>query len=372
MTVSVPLYEGQDFWVPTFEVRRRGQTRSLPQEIVRDITEVTYQDNVEQIDTFELTLNNWDAQRRTFKYSDGDDFLPGVELELWVGYFGRDPLRRMITGPITSMRPSFPASGQPTIAISGQNLLHTLQREKKAAVYERKTDSQIAREIGRRLDITVRTAPDAVAREEQYDYVAQKPDKPSILFLLERARRVGYDLYVGEEDDERYLYFGPSVSLRALPYRLTYGRSLIDFTPDLDTTDQVDEVKVEGWDNKNKQPIRASTRRDQLRTKGVGDRGGQDKIARSFRNVREVISTCPVESEQEAKTLATEVAERNAKDMLRGSGSTVGLPDLRAGTAVVIDGLGTRFSGRYFVTSTTHTISDGGYTTRFDCRREEL
>ena len=37
-----------------------------------------------------------------------------------------------------------------------------------------------------------------------------------------------------------------------------------------------------------------------------------------------------------------------------------------------IDGVGTRFSGRYFVTSTTHTIGDSGYTTQFECRREEL
>jgi phage protein D len=373
VTASVPLYQGQDFWVPAFEVRRRGQSRAMPPEIVRDITEVTYSDHIERIDTFQLTLNNWDARRRAFKYSDGDDFLPGVELELSMGYLGRDPLRRMISGSITSMRPSFPASGQPTIAISGQNLLRTLQGEKRAAVYQRMTDSQIAREIGRRLQVTVRTSPEAVAREERYDYVAQKPDRPTILFLLDRARKIGYDLYVDEDArGERFLYFGPSLSVRVLPYRLTYGRSLIDFTPDLDTGDQVDEVHVEGWDSRSKQPIRATVRRRELRVQGVGERGGQGDIDRSFTGVREVITNCPVESEQEARTLATEVGERNAKEMLKGSGSTVGLPDLRAGSAVVIDGLGTRFSGRWFVTSTTHTIGDGGYTTRFECRREEL
>ena len=52
--------------------------------------------------------------------------------------------------------------------------------------------------------------------------------------------------------------------------------------------------------------------------------------------------------------------------MVTATGSTVGLPDLRAGSVVEIDGLGDRFSGRYFVTGTTHTIGDGGYTTQFD------
>lgn len=80
----------------------------------------------------------------------------------------------------------------------------------------------------------------------------------------------------------------------------------------------------------------------------------------------------PVQTPQEAQIVATETLERNAKDMLTARGATVGLPDLRAGTVIHVDGVGMRYSGRYFVTSTTHTIGDGGYTTRFACRREEL
>ena len=37
-----------------------------------------------------------------------------------------------------------------------------------------------------------------------------------------------------------------------------------------------------------------------------------------------------------------------------------------------IGGLGSRFSGTYFVTDTTHTIGAGGYTTRFSARREDF
>jgi phage protein D len=84
------------------------------------------------------------------------------------------------------------------------------------------------------------------------------------------------------------------------------------------------------------------------------------------------VATKPIESDAEAKTLALRTLEENAKDMVKGSGSTVGLPDLRAGNVVTIDGLGKRFSGRYFITSSTHAMGDGGYTTQFECRREEL
>jgi phage protein D len=56
--------------------------------------------------------------------------------------------------------------------------------------------------------------------------------------------------------------------------------------------------------------------------------------------------------------------------MVKASATTVGLPDLRAGRRVQIAGVGSRFSGTYFVTDTSHTIGDGGYTTRFNARRE--
>ncbi len=80
----------------------------------------------------------------------------------------------------------------------------------------------------------------------------------------------------------------------------------------------------------------------------------------------------PINSRKEAKTLAKQTLENIAKDMVKGTGNVVGLPDLRAGSVIFLEGLGDRFDGRYFVTATTHTIGDSGYTTRFECRREEL
>jgi hypothetical protein len=34
--------------------------------------------------------------------------------------------------------------------------------------------------------------------------------------------------------------------------------------------------------------------------------------------------------------------------------------------------VGERYSGRYFVTGTTHSIGEGGYTTEFTCRGEAI
>jgi phage protein D len=368
---AVPIHEGQDFWVPAFEVRPKERASSLPQGVARDITQVTYKDNIDGIDSFDITINNWDAERRTLKYSDTDLFDPGKRLVITMGYRGRDPLRQMISGEITSLRPTFPAAGQPTLTVGGLNLLHTLQGDKVSETYECKTDSKIAEQIGKqRLGIDVELDQNAVGSEKPYGYLIQY-NEPDILFLMRRARRVGYELFVKEEPGKSSLYFGPSGRVTRVAYELVYGRSLIEFEPTLSTANQVAEVTVVGWDAKNKQQLSYTAKRAEIATQALGSRAEQEKVERSFATRKEVITDMPVASLEEAKTLAIETLENNAKELVTGSGSVVGLPDLRAGTVVEIDGLGARFRGRYFVTATTHTIGDSGYTTKFECRREQ-
>lgn len=375
-TAAIPIFQGQDFFVPMFEVKLRG--RALEKDVFRDITQVSYKDNIEEVDSFEITINNWDAETCKFKYLDTDLFDPGKELELWMGYFGKEKLRLMIKGQITSLRPSFPAAGQPTLAISGLNVIHKFRKEQESHAYEKLTDSQIAKEVQKRLGIKIRTDSTAAGKEQPYDYVLQN-NKYDIIFLIERARRVGYDLFVEEKgqdgkSEESNLYFGPSDNIRRITYQLEYGKSLIEFKPELTTARQVGEVTVKGWDAAKKKPITQTATRKDIKTKGVGAKGNQDAIEKAFSARKEIIADRPINSEDEAKKLAVATLENIAKDMVKGNGSTVGLPDLRAGGVVELKGMGDggRFNGRYFVVSTTHSISDGGYTTQFECRREEI
>lgn len=371
---AIPIYQGQDFYVPKFEVLVRG--KSLKKDVIRDITQVTYKDNIEEIDSFEITINNWDAEKRDFKYIDQDLFDPGKEVELWMGYFGKDATRLMIKGRITSLRPSFPAAGQPTLAISGLNVLDKFRKKQESHAYERLTDSQIAQQVAKRLDVPLRIDANASAREKPYPYVLQD-NKYDIIFLMERARRVGYDLFVeeigvnGRSEDSR-LYFGPTDNIRRVTYKLSFGKSLIEFRPELTTARQVGQVTVKGWDAAAKKAITQTATRNDIKTKGVGPNGRQDAIEKAFDQRQEIVADRPIQSEDEAKKLAVATLEKIAKDMVKGSGSIVGLPDLRAGGVVELNGMGDRFSGRYFVVSTTHAISDSGYTTNFDCRREEI
>lgn len=93
-------------------------------------------------------------------------------------------------------------------------------------------------------------------------------------------------------------------------------------------------------------------------------------ISQAFGNRKEVITNQPVRTSAEAKQKATDLLTRQLRNVVVASGVTVGLPDLRAGRKVQIEGLGDRYSGTYYITSTTHTIGEGGYRTQFEARRD--
>lgn len=370
---SIPIYRGQDFYVPIFKVKLRG--RELPDDVVYDVVQVSYKDNLEEVDSFEISINNWDAGNRSFKYIDEDTFDPGKEIELYMGYHGKNPLSLMIKGEITSLRPNFPATGQPTLAITGLNLLHRLRKKQESHTYPGLKDSQIAQQIATRLGLKLCTNTTAVANETPVTYLFQD-NEYDILFLWERARKIGYDLFVVEQANGQCqageLYFGPSNEVRRPTYQLSFNKSLIDFQPELATHRQVGKVRVQGWDAKKKEKINGTATREDLKTAGLSAEGRLEAVEQSFGDREEVISNLPVNSEDEAKKLAISALANIAKDLVTGRGTCIGLPDLRAGSVVMIDGMGKRFSGRYFVTATTHTINDGGYTTQFECRREEI
>jgi phage protein D len=84
------------------------------------------------------------------------------------------------------------------------------------------------------------------------------------------------------------------------------------------------------------------------------------------------ISDRVMRTNDEAKELARSTMRAALKGLLEATGSTIGLPDLRAGQVIKITGVDYRFDGRYFVTQTTHTVDSGGYKTTFKARREQM
>ena len=384
-----------DFYVPRFEIKIAGV--NLPLDVLRDVEQVTYKDNVKELDSFELTVNNWDAEAQDFKYvgSETADSLAKNPLHLlfnpcrhnvdvFMGY--GENLSLMVTGNFTTLEPNF-SSGAPTLNGRGLNVLHQLRRKPFSYAWEGEKTSKIAKSFEtlpdpsdrkkKRFPLPVEIDPNSIETEEKITYLAQN-NQYDIDFLLALARRIGYVVFIKEKElkknrvvKPRRLYFGPSDAKHPdspKTFELKWGISLMDFKPTLTTANQIKSVTVHGWNRSTKQPITGRASLDDPKSKLNRDlyKHLENCDAREERVVDE-----PVFTQDEADERARGILLERSKDLVKASGTCVGLPDLRAGQRVRIAGLGARFSGEYFITDTTHTISDGGYVTKFNGRREE-
>lgn len=386
--LAVKPYIGQDFYVPAFQLFIRDKKFAR----VQDVLSVNYTDSLTEIDSFDLTVNNWNpkeaGQQSDFKYSDGPAFDPWQDVELWMGYYcnGKFDKRRMLTGEITTSSVNFPAGGGSTLTVRGLNLLHRFRTQQISRPFVQKKDSDIAKElvdeIARdvrkkvaklelRMDEKERQA--VLSHEAENKYVAMHNTYP-IVFLLQRAREIGYDLSLeeGAQGGQRIVtvHFRPSHLVRRPTYELEWGKLLLSFQPTLQTAGQVNEVVVKGWDPSGKSKFEEKATRAELKGMGVVQPEMIGVQESSLAQRLEITADRPVQSKQEARDLATNMLRKLTQGLVEAKGKTIGLPDLRAGCKVNILGLGTRYSGTYLVTSTTHSLGDGGYTTDFSCRME--
>jgi phage protein D len=327
---------------------------------------------MEHMTSFALTINNWDDRNFRFKYSDEQDFDVGQRVHVMLGY--ADQLRSMVTGYITTLTPRFPESGQPTLGVSGLDAMVLLRDRKPTGSDQRKfvnmTDADIAKVIARRNGLRC----EATQGGEKHDLVIQK-NQDDAQFLMERASRIDYDCFIHTDPvgNASTLHFEVPTDARdgrrARVYRFVWGESLIAFNPVLTIARQVSKVTVRGWNPATKSVIEGSAGPDDLPgAKKNGDSGPQ-VVASKLGNKQDVVLDALVTSQQEARALALQLLRERAYDFITGSGDVIGLADLRPGDNIDLAGLGTRFTGTYYVKKVEHAFGANGYTTHFEVRR---
>lgn len=374
MTVAtIPMYRNNDMYVPTFKVQVRQQ--DVPAVVARDIVSVTYKDSLDTFDSVDLTLNNWDDSRSALPtqftyavdtaapYADLFSFDRQRRVDVSLGYEGVKVVT-MFSGSVESIEPHYPAGGAPSLTVRLINPLKALADKQRTKTYVDKSTADIAREIARDndLDIVIETHRDDDDQPQPYVFQDNQHD---IVFLMQRARRIGYDVWL---EGEKTLHVGPASagSGSNTVYKLGFHRSMIDFEPRLTMTDQVGSVKVTARDQQTKGTFVATATRAEVGLNADLEGFVTDEIRHKVKTV----SNQPLHANGQAKQLAREIMRNVMQQMLTATANAPGLPDIRAGRMVEITDVGGRFAGPYLVTSTTHTIDDSGYRTAFNARRE--
>jgi uncharacterized protein len=358
------------YYAPNYKVEVEG--RELDPQSRGDVLEVKVVMDLNNLSSFELTINNWDDRTLAFKYSDTRTFDVGNRVHVQLGY--ADRLRSMVRGQITGLTPKFPESGSPTIGVTGLDAMFRLRDRKPADGESRKyvnmRDAQIAQAIASRNKLKAKVTDEGPTHE----LVVQK-NQDDAQFLMERAKRIDFDCFIQtdpDSGDDTLVFMRPSDARdarRTNVYVFEWGKTLISFMPQLTLSRQVSKVTVRGWDSRSKQSITYTATGQDLPGAGGGGTSGPDAVEQAVQEKQDTVVDAPVTSQEEARELAVSLLRERAYQFITGSGRVIGLPDLRPGDNVDLLGLGKRFSGRYYVTKVEHTLGSGGYLSSFDVRR---
>jgi phage protein D len=341
--------------IPDFSVRVNGA--ELPRQARADVRAVTVEEDLDALSMFSLELYNWDDEKLQVSWSDSTLFAVGNQVEIWLGYV--DDLHKVMLAEITGLEPAFTTDQPPMLTVRGYDHRHRLARGRRTRTFAQMKDSaiaaQVAREAGLRAQVKDTRATLAfVVQSNQTDWE----------FLRQRAGLLGWEVYVRD----KILYLQPTGHAAPASVRLSLGEDVNEFTPRLSSLGQEGQVAVRSWDVKQKQAIVGSARVGQ--ESAMGRASGPAAANRAWGRASTGVVDQPVRTRAEADQLASGRFNQLALAYVQGTVACSGRPQLHAGMVVHIDGAGRTFSGPYYVTSVTHTLSqDQGYRTGLTVER---
>lgn len=386
-------------YAPEFRLEINDQ--EIPPPLRACVTGVRYQDGSGAADRVEVSLANPDL-RWLQSHIRGLGFQPfptGIKigpvraldaapeglfdidnkLSLAMGY-ASEPLESMFLGEITGVECSFPGGGMPSMTLVAHDYLHRMTEGSYARGFGPLPDFLIASILSAEnllvplIDPTIVVASTALAAINFiFSGTGRKQKGQSHLQLLQEiAATYDADFWV----DGNILYLSRFMKEYSPRLTLTWGESMLDFSPRVSTVGKIAGVSMKFtlreipldflvtafWDF-DRETLGVSV------LPGVAAASAKAIVGPSFTIVDQPIGS-PADIANSALVIARELRNK-LNNRLTGSGSAVGDPRIRAGAVICLEGLGPDFSGNYRVRSATHSIdSGGGYTTNFEVAKE--
>ena len=336
---------------------------TLESELEAYLEEVVVDDHVQLPQMFTLTM--LDPARDIL---DRTGLRVGATVQVSAIAQADHPQTALVKGDVVSIDCNYSPGGAEVI-VRGYAPSHRLHRGRKTRTFLNVTDSEIVKRVAQEASIELGNLEQT---SEVYEHVAQ-PSISDWEFIKGRAARIGYDVWL----EEGKLCFGvPHLASEAPsaddgstegtptdPRQLALGKNLREFRGRLSAAEQVGEIEVRAWDSARKEPITASAPAGTVSAEL--ELSDPDTMASFFGDAPFVAVRRPLRTADLADAFAKAIAERIGSAFAEAEGVAGGHPELRAGTAVSVSGVGEDFSGKYVLSHVRHVIDREGYQTHF-------
>jgi phage protein D len=343
---------------------------NAPEELMKDVLEIIVDESLHMPSMFILKIHNvyLAASEQSKEWKNEKYFNIGDSLSIgFVSSTTEDPEfqkseedQKLIDGEITGIEVKFSNTSEAHIVVTGYDVSHRLHRGRFNRSFLNSTDSDIVKRIATEMRVKIGQVDRSGTPHE---YVFQE-NQTNMEFLRERAARIGFELFV--QNDK--LYFRKPKSERSL--MLEWLTDINSFNVRVTSAEQVSAVEVNSWDYSQKKLITETAKKEQLITDTGNGQGGS--ISQAFKlkqPPKMIVVDQPVNNNaKEAKQMAQSLYDELSGEFVTADAKAEGNPQIRPGRVIALANMGTRYSGKYYVTETRHRYCQRVYKTNFAVR----
>lgn len=325
--------------IPQFKVSIEGSV--IPADLARDVMRIEVDRAV-----FLPGMATIEFHDNHLAWMDDARFSVGKAIKITVGAHDDNAIGTVLfDGEITAVEPLIFAMNPSSLVIRAQDKTQRLHRGSKVTRWEQLPDSDVITSLVSSAGLT----SEVTATRDVHDYVLQ--DNVTAFDLICRlARRNG--LIVISEGAKLRVKAAADFSTEVAA---DYFDQLLEFRPVLAATSQIGTVSVRGWDPKTKAAVvgQATTTLSAASKAGFAANTAS-KATSAFGSATVLVSDLPVTKQAVADNIAkATLTDRWTRD-LHGEGRVIGDPLIVPAVWLNLGKIGSRFSGKYFVSRARH------------------
>ena len=344
------------------------QSGNAPQELINDVLQISVEESLHLPAMFTLVVHNtYDSARQKDEPWQNEKYFK-IGDRLKIGFHGsttkaiefkkEEEKKDLINGEITAIEVHFTHTSEAHIVVRGYDISHRLHRGRYNRSFLNQTDSDIVRKVISEVGIEHGQIDES---GEPHDYVFQE-NQTNMEFLRERAARIGFELFV----QDNKLNFRKPVSNTSL--NLKWLVDITSFSTRITSSEQVSAVEVRSWDYTQKRLMTSTKQSEKLVTETGNGKGSRTSSQFNMGNPTMIVVDQPVFKPKEADTMAQALCDELGGEFVYADAKAEGNPEIRPGRVIKLEGMGDRYSGKYYVTETRHFYAQRVYKTEFSVR----
>jgi Rhs element Vgr protein len=310
------------------------------------VKSIVVEKEVNRIPYARIVILDGSAPEQDFKLSSEDLLIPGKEIEITAGYHSEE--ETIFKGVVVKHNIKV-KNGSSYLIVECKDKAVKMTLGRKSKYFYESKDSEIIEELIGNSGLTADVEATAVSHPELIQYRASDWD-----FMVTRAQANGKLCFV---DDGTIKVAKPVLSGETIE-TVAFGSSIHEFEGEIDARDQFSKITSSSWSYTDQELIETEAQDPAIALNGnlspsdLAEVFGIEDL--QFKHGGNLTQE-ELQDWSDAKATFQQLAKT------RGRVKFQGIPSVKPGVLLTLEGLGNRFNGKIYITGVRHEIAGGNW-----------